>query len=86
MKLLLIAVPLALFGHAAFAGDVDAGMQKFNAQCEECHFDDDFSGEAEADIAALINNVVNGTTDHKADLSALTADDVANLAAFFASK
>ena len=61
-------------------------MQKFNAQCEECHFDDDFSGEAEADIAALINNVVNGTTDHKADLSALTADDVANLAAFFASK
>lgn len=82
---MMIAVPLALFTQAGLAGDPAAGQAKFSAVCEACHFPDDFSGEAEADIAAMITAVNSGETEHEEELS-LTPEEIADLAAFYASQ
>ena len=54
-RMLLGALPLVFIGSQALAeGDVAAGKAKYDAECEECHYDDDFSGETAADVAAWI--------------------------------
>ena len=86
-RMLLGAISLVFIGSQALAeGDVAAGKAKYDAECEECHYDDDFSGETAADIAAWIQEIVDGDTEHKSDLAGLSAEDIANLAAFYASK
>lgn len=86
-KIAAIAGSVLLCFSAAVSaeGNIDAGKAKFDAKCEECHYDDDFSGESASEIAGLIQAIVDGA-DHKSDLSKLSAETVADLAAFFASK
>lgn len=82
----IIVVPLAFFSQPIIAGDTDAGKAKYLADCESCHFEDDFSGEAEADIAAMIESIISGAVEHKSELAGLTPQEIADLAAYFASQ
>ena len=84
---LLTAAAIAFVCAPAFAdGDAAAGKTKFEAACEECHYADDFSGQAESDLAGAISAASKGEIKHPDDLSALSSEDIANLAAFFASQ
>lgn len=86
-KFLMGAFVMASLCGTAFAeGDVAMGKAKYDEACEECHYDDDFSGESAADIAGWIQEIVDGEVDHKGDIAGLTAEEIASLAAFFASK
>lgn len=83
---MLAAVPLMFFGTAAYAGgDVEAGKAKFDEICSECHYEDDFAGETQEDMVGLVKSVVAGEVDHKKDLSGLSEEDIANVAAYFSS-
>lgn len=87
-KLLLIAVTgvgFALSG-AALAGDAEAGKAKFNEVCADCHYEDDFAGESQEAILEKINGVRSGATEHQEDLSGLTDEEAAGIAAFWASQ
>ncbi len=83
---MLAALPLMFLGASAYAGgDVEAGKAKFDEICSECHYEDDFAGETEEDMVGLIKSVVGGEVDHKKDLSGLSEQDIANVAAYFSS-
>ena len=86
LRTVLLALPLALWGLAAHAGgDAAAGKAAFEASCGECHYEDDFSGESEADILAMIQSVKTGQVEHKGEAGGLSDADAANIAAFWAS-
>lgn len=85
VKGILLVLPLALWGSTALAGDAEAGKATFEAKCGECHYEDDFAGESAEDITAMIKSVTGGEVEHKGDASGLSDDDVANIAAFWAS-
>lgn len=74
-----------LLGLAAAAllgvGAADAG--KIN-ECLECHFEDDFKGELAADIAQLIKDSADADSGHTPDLSGLTEQEIAEIAAHLA--
>jgi len=78
-----MAAPLMLFGTAAYAGgDAAAGEAVYNDQgCADCHYEDDFAGVPADEIKTMLKEA----TDHDPDLSGLSDEDVANLAAYFAS-
>lgn len=86
-KLLLSAAALTLLlaGAAQAGGDAAAGQTVFEANCAECHYEDDYSGEPEADIKAKIKAIVSGETEHES-LDKLSEADIANVAAYFASQ
>lgn len=82
-----VAVLLALFCIPAFAdGDTTAGQAKFEEVCEQCHFEDDFDDEAKSVIEAMILAIINGEAKHRPSLKEITAEDAANLAAFFSAQ
>lgn len=87
-KLHIVSATCLLFaaGTAHAGGDTEAGAALFESVCGECHYEDDFSGESAADIAAMIKPIVDGEEEHDEDISKLSADDIANLAAYFASQ
>jgi cytochrome c553 len=78
-----MAAPLMFFGTAAYAGgDAEAGKAVYNDQgCADCHYEDDFAGIPADEIKGMIT----GAEDHDPDMSGLTEEEVANLAAYFAS-
>lgn len=79
------AVAALCWAGAAAAGDPAAGEAIYEAQCADCHEPDDFEGESAEDIAALISSEDTASIHKKkADMSKLSAEDVANIAAFFA--
>ncbi len=83
---LVISIPLALLCSTALAVDTTAGEATFKAQCSECHYVDDFAGEAPADLIVLITqDDTLAAHEGKADLPALSAQDVANLAEYLAA-
>ena len=87
IRKLLTAISIACVCAPAFAdGDADAGKTKFDAACQQCHYADDFSGQAEADLAGTISAASKGEIQHPTDISDLSSDDSANLAAFLASQ
>jgi mono/diheme cytochrome c family protein len=80
----LALAPLMVWCGAATAGDPAAGEAIYDEQCAECHEPDDFSGESAADISVWIVSEKNQTKHKgKADLGALSPDDVENVAVFF---
>ena len=86
VKGLILAVPLALWGMAAnAAGDAEAGKAVFEANCAECHYEDDFAGESTEDIVAMITSVKGGGVEHKGDASGLTDVDIVNIATYWSS-
>ena len=82
---ILIALPFVFWGASVGAADADAGKATFEAKCAECHYEDDFAGEAEADILGMIQAVKSADHKGKEETAGLSADDEANLAAFWAS-
>ena len=85
-KSIIFAIPLVFFGAAAQAGDAGAGEAVYQEACGDCHFEDDFAGSSADDITGMMTAIKDGTTDHKGgDLAGLSDEDIANLAAYFAS-
>lgn len=82
---LLIALPFLFWGASASAADAEAGKAVFEANCADCHYADDFAGESADDIVAMIKSVTGGQVEHKGDASSLSDEDIANIAAFWAS-
>lgn len=82
---ILIALPFVLWGANAVAADAGAGKAVFEANCAECHYEDDFAGESEADVLGMIEAVKEADHKGKEETAGLSADDAANLAAFWAS-
>ncbi len=76
----LICSPALADGHA------DAGKETFEADCERCHFSDDYAHEAESVIVAMIKAIRSGETRHRPALKDLTDDEIASLAAFLANQ
>jgi cytochrome c553 len=78
-----MAAPLMFFGTAAYAGgDAEAGKAVYNDQgCADCHYEDDFASMPADEIVTMIK----GATDHDPDMSGLSDEDIANVAAYFAS-
>lgn len=82
--MLSAAIPLAAAGAAAQAADAAAGEAKAKL-CAECHAPaEDFKGVSEADLASKIKGVISGSHKHPKKLK-LTDDDVANVAAYWAT-
>ena len=81
---ILLAFVSTVWQASAVAGDAAAGKSKAES-CLECHFADDFQGEAPEDIAKLIRGNTSSDTEHPADISSLSEADIADIAAFFAS-
>jgi cytochrome c553 len=84
-KSMLFAIPLIFFGAAAQAGDAAAGDAVYQANCADCHFEDDFAGTAEDEIKGKIVAIKGGAEHKGGALEGLSDDDVANLAAYYAS-
>jgi mono/diheme cytochrome c family protein len=83
LKIALLSLPIAFWSLGANAGDAAAGKAVFDSDCAECHYEDDFEGESEADILSAIKGAVE---DHKGDhLKKLDAAQMGNIAAFWAS-
>jgi len=84
---LLTAVSIAFVCAPAFAdGDAAAGKAKFEANCEQCHFADDFTDEADSVLEAIILAISKDEIKHITDLSGLSDEDIVDLVAFFASQ
>lgn len=85
---ILAGISLLLWGSNATAGgDAAAGKAPFEANCGECHYEDDFAGESEEDIMAMLEDLKSGKIEHKgSDETEATSDaDLVNIAAFLAS-
>lgn len=87
-KVLITTASLLLIAAAGVqaGGDVAKGEALFADKCAECHYEDDFSGTDEAEIMAMTQAVVDGSAEHDEDISDLSAEDVANVSAYFASQ
>jgi mono/diheme cytochrome c family protein len=89
MKRLLImlsGLALATFCSTALAVDQAAGEATFKAQCAECHYVDDFAGESAANLIVLITeDDTLAAHEGKANLKALSPDNVASLAEYLAN-
>jgi len=84
---LLAGVPLLFWGSVSTAGDVAAGKTAFDANCGECHYEDDFAGESVDDIKGMIDGIKSGEVEHKGseEMAAVSDADLANIAAYWAS-
>ena len=83
---LLATLALTVGITAAIAGgDKEAGAMVYEEKCSECHYEDDFAGESEADILAMIKAVASGETEHEDGPPAVEESEMANLAAYYAS-
>ena len=86
-KKLIAALFLAFVCAPAFAeGDAAAGKETFEEACESCHFEDDFTDEADSVLDDILMAILNGEIRHRGGFSGLTEKDVANLAAFLAEQ
>ena len=81
----IVSLGMLFFAGAAVAEEHDVETL-YNDKCSECHYEDDFSGEAAEAIAAMIGDVKAGKTKHPEDLSGLSEEDIKKLAEYFASQ
>ena len=84
-KAALISLAFVLWSGVAGAHDVEAGKAFFEANCADCHYEDDFAGESVETITEAVQGVYSGATEHDPSLSGFSAEDMANVAAFWAS-
>jgi cytochrome c553 len=70
-------------GDVLAAGDAAAGESRA-AACAACHQPGAFAGKSEAVLTARIQAIAAGKSAHP-PLGSLSADDVANIAAFYAA-
>ena len=81
----IVSLGMLFFAGAAVAEEQDVETM-YKDKCSECHYEDDFSGEAAEAIAAMIGDVKAGKTKHPEDLSGLSEEDIKKLAEYFASQ
>jgi len=81
----IVSLGMLFFAGAAVAEEHD-GETLYNDKCSECHYEDDFSGEAAEAIAAMIGDIKAGKTKHPEDLAGLSEEDLKKLAKYFASQ
>lgn len=84
-KVLALTVILFQAGTARAAEEVTGGRTIFENTCSECHYEDDFAGRSQAEILTEITQLATGERKHKIDLSKLSENEMADIAAFFAS-
>lgn len=83
-KMVALSLPLAVWSLGANAGgDAAAGKTLFESDCAECHYEDDFEGDNEADILMAIQAAQD---EHKGDhLKKLTKAQMKDIASFWAA-
>jgi cytochrome c553 len=72
-------------GDVNAAGEAEAGSAIFDDNCGSCHYEDDFAGKSSEEILGMIKAQAAPDSKHKADLSSLGEEEMADIAAFFAS-
>jgi cytochrome c553 len=82
---IMIALPLAMFGTAALAGDAAAGKTKADT-CMDCHAGEDFEGMSAAEIADAIRAALKGEIKHPPGVDEISEADVDDVAAYFAAE
>ena len=86
--LAIVLVPLLFWAAGATAGDAAAGKAAYEEKCADCHEADDFAGETKEDILGFMAEVkadATGTKDKDKAHAAMTDEDKANIAAYWAS-
>ena len=84
---LLIGLVAASFSTLTLAqGDAKAGKETFEASCASCHYEDDFTDEADSVLEPLLKAILNKEIRHRGGFQDLTEEDVANLAAYLATQ
>ena len=83
ITLAVVVLVAACDGSVAAAGDAAAGKTRA-AACIGCHQPGSFAGKPEAALATRIEAVAAGKTAHP-PVGKLSAEDVANIAAFYAT-
>lgn len=68
----------------AHAADGAAGQKIFTGTCAACHKLQSYAGKSEAQLQTQITGIVGGTVKHPKKLT-LSADDIANVAAYISS-
>jgi cytochrome c553 len=97
LSILALASAFALLAGPAYAGDAAAGKAKAESDCADCHGmngkDDEeaaIAGMSVADFTKAITEYQNGTRTKDAKMAKaakkLSAADVANLAAYYATQ
>jgi len=66
------------------AADSAAGQKIFTGTCAACHKFQSYAGKSETELQTEISGIVAGTVKHPKKLT-LSADDIANVAAYIAS-
>ena len=66
------------------AADSEAGQKTFTGTCAACHKFQSYAGKSETELQTEIKGIVAGTVKHPKKLT-LSADDIANVAAYIAS-
>ncbi len=83
-----LAVTVLLAGLVAsipvHAADSAAGQATFTGTCAACHKLQSYAGKSETELQTEIKGIVAGTVKHPKKLT-LSADDIANVAAYIAS-
>lgn len=82
LAIALMSLPLLALSGAALAGDAAAGEAKASA-CLDCHMNDDFKGLSAEEIAGMITAAQAGE-DHDPVIKDLAAEDIPDVAAWFA--
>jgi cytochrome c len=82
LTIALLALPLASYGAAAFAGDAAAGKAKAET-CMDCHAGEDFEGMALEEIIEANRAVVSGAQRHPPGIEEITEADIEDVSAYF---
>jgi len=86
LMILAFCTSVAMICSSALAVDIGAGEATFKAQCAECHYVDDFSGESASDLIVLITeDDTLAVHEGKANLKALSGEQVLDLAEYLAA-
>jgi mono/diheme cytochrome c family protein len=67
-----------------YAADSAAGQTIFAGTCAACHKFQSYAGKSETELQTEIKGIVAGTVKHPKKLT-LSADDIANVAAYISS-
>jgi len=84
-KVFALTVILFQAGTVRAGEEVTGGRTLFESTCSECHYEDDFAGKSQAEILNEIKQFATVERKHKIDLSKLSENEMADVAAFFAS-
>ena len=77
-------IPCLVAALGAHAANSAAGQKTFTATCAGCHQLKSYAGSSEAELETELKGIVGGTVKHPKKPT-LSADDIANVAAYISS-